>query len=103
MQFGHFVTVFVVEISFKSELTDHTNRLPVHGVVNPFLWDHCLHKIEFCPLKKPDILFAKIEVIHRGSAADSDPSDPYVYGSPGSVSASQRYGSDPDPSIIKQK
>jgi hypothetical protein len=40
-----------------------------------------------------DVLSAKIEVIHRGSVADPDPSDLYVFGSPGPGSASQRYGS----------
>jgi hypothetical protein len=50
-----------------------------------------------------------IEHGHRNSVADPDPSDPYVFGPPGSESGSisQRYGSDPapdpDPSIAKQK
>ncbi len=35
------------------------------------------------------------------SVADPDPPDPHVFGPPGSTS--QRYGSDPDPSIIMQK
>jgi hypothetical protein len=39
------------------------------------------------------------------SVAHPDPSDPHVFGPPGSGSVSQRYGSGsvPDPSIVKQK
>jgi hypothetical protein len=45
------------------------------------------------------LVFKKMIVLRR--VADPDPSDPYVFGPPGSGSVSQM--TDPDPSIIKQK
>ncbi len=39
----------------------------------------------------------------KASVADPDPSDPYVFGPPGSGYLNQRYCMDPDLSIIKQK
>jgi hypothetical protein len=43
------------------------------------------------------------KVIHFSNVTDPDPPDPHVFRPPGSGSINQRCGSDPDPSIIKQK
>jgi hypothetical protein len=50
----------------------------------------------FLGLMEPDPLV-------RGSFADPDPSDLYVFGPPGSGSINQRYGMDPDPSHLAKK
>jgi hypothetical protein len=57
-----------------------SNRVPVVGRYLP--------TVSFCPC-------INVHPVpkHFGSVADPDPSDPYVFGHPGSGSIKQRYGS----------
>jgi hypothetical protein len=59
------------------------------------------------PTHNTATVYRKQPIVNRGggSVADPDPSDPHVFGPPGSGSGSISRGMvpDPDPSIIKQK
>jgi hypothetical protein len=81
------VRYFVAEILFRTELTDHTTPTPLHGVVNP---DPVDHTNTGYPPQNWVLSFEKTGCKNK---IHSDLSDQYVFGSPGSGSASQRYGS----------
>jgi hypothetical protein len=87
---------------FSDDVYEHMvfdNNKMIRVATLPDMWDRTITIGQFYKFN-----------LHKSSVVDPDPNpdptDPYFFGPPGSgsgSSSSQRYGKDPDPSIIKQK